>query len=163
MLYPGTCLFEATNMSVGRGTAYPFQQIGAPWLDEARLQESFTVHGLPGLASEPVCFTPSIGPHGGCPCKGIKLKIRDPSTIRPVAMGLILLALVIKQSRGAFQWSHYPTAVNPIGENHFERLIGRKDIASVLEAQEKCLAQTIQSWTAVPGWTKRVEAHLCYD
>ena len=33
MIYPGTCLFEATNLSVGRGTSTPFQIIGAPWLD----------------------------------------------------------------------------------------------------------------------------------
>jgi len=34
--YPGTCLFERTNVSVGRGTDRPFQQLGAPWLDSGR-------------------------------------------------------------------------------------------------------------------------------
>src|SRR5205809_3025202 len=33
--YPGTCLFEGTNLSVGRGTALAFQIVGAPWLDTA--------------------------------------------------------------------------------------------------------------------------------
>ena len=31
LLYLGTCLFEGTNISEGRGTANPFQQLGAPW------------------------------------------------------------------------------------------------------------------------------------
>ena len=31
--YPGTCLFEGTPISVGRGTDIAFQQVGAPWLD----------------------------------------------------------------------------------------------------------------------------------
>ena len=39
LLYPALCFFEATNLSVGRGTTIPFQQIGAPWLDVARLQK----------------------------------------------------------------------------------------------------------------------------
>ena len=34
-LYPSLCFFEGTSVSVGRGTEYPFQQIGAPWLSTA--------------------------------------------------------------------------------------------------------------------------------
>jgi uncharacterized protein YbbC (DUF1343 family) len=33
--YPGTVYFEGTNLSEGRGTDRPFEQIGAPWLDAA--------------------------------------------------------------------------------------------------------------------------------
>ena len=32
IVYPGMCLFEATNLSEGRGTQKPFLQIGAPWI-----------------------------------------------------------------------------------------------------------------------------------
>ena len=32
-LYPGICLFEYSNVSVGRGTDTPFEQVGAPWID----------------------------------------------------------------------------------------------------------------------------------
>jgi len=163
MLYPGTCLFEATNLSVGRGTAEPFQQIGAPWLDQARLQASFMAHGLPGVASEPVRFTPSVDPHRGRPCKGIRLRITDPLALRPVTMGLSLLYSVIEESDGAFRWSRYPTSVNPQGEDHFARLIGRQDIAGVLEAQQEDIASRIQEWTSVPEWAGRVAAHLCYQ
>ncbi|MEC9303836.1 MAG: DUF1343 domain-containing protein, partial [Bacteroidota bacterium] len=31
-LYPSLCLFEGTNISVGRGTNFPFQHFGAPYL-----------------------------------------------------------------------------------------------------------------------------------
>ncbi len=31
-LYPSLCLFEGTTISVGRGTEYPFQHFGAPYL-----------------------------------------------------------------------------------------------------------------------------------
>ena len=32
-LYPSLCLFEGTNISIGRGTDYPFQHFGAPYLE----------------------------------------------------------------------------------------------------------------------------------
>jgi len=32
-LYPSLCLFEGTNVSIGRGTDYPFQHFGAPYLE----------------------------------------------------------------------------------------------------------------------------------
>ena len=31
-LYPSLCLFEGTNISIGRGTDYPFQHFGAPYM-----------------------------------------------------------------------------------------------------------------------------------
>jgi len=37
LLYPGVSLVEATNVSVGRGTPHPFEQVGAPWIDGERL------------------------------------------------------------------------------------------------------------------------------
>jgi len=33
-LYPSLCFFEGTDVSVGRGTKYPFQLMGAPWFEE---------------------------------------------------------------------------------------------------------------------------------
>ncbi|NTU63054.1 MAG: DUF1343 domain-containing protein, partial [Chloroflexi bacterium] len=45
--YPGTCLFEATNVSEGRGTERPFEWIGAPWIDAERFAEGLNALGLP--------------------------------------------------------------------------------------------------------------------
>ena len=59
-LYPSLCLFEGTTVSIGRGTDYPFQQIGAPWLSTAFSDYSFTPTPNQG-ATDPkyngeVCF-----------------------------------------------------------------------------------------------------------
>src|SRR6059036_981744 len=62
--YPGTCLFEGTNLSVGRGTAFAFQVIGAPWLDTAAVLSRLRVWGpwaqgaLTGVEVSGVVFTP---------------------------------------------------------------------------------------------------------
>ena len=38
LVYTGTCVFEGTNLSEGRGTTLPFELIGAPWVDAGRLE-----------------------------------------------------------------------------------------------------------------------------
>jgi len=162
LLYPGTCLFEATNISIGRGTALPFQQIGAPWLDAARLRQRFMELQLPGIVSNTVSFTPRIGPYQGELCKGVQILITDHLALRPVAMGFFLLHMVITQSRGDFEWTRYPTTANPLGENHLERLVGVKGIAELLSTQRENIANEIRVWTTAPNWTKRVTPHLCY-
>ncbi len=62
-LYPSLCLFEGTNVSVGRGTKWPFQVIGKPGFDRGRFE--FTPQSIPGKASKPK--------YEGQNCKGFKL------------------------------------------------------------------------------------------
>ncbi|HEX6588058.1 MAG TPA: DUF1343 domain-containing protein, partial [Longimicrobiales bacterium] len=59
--YPGTCFFEQTSLSVGRGLPTAFQQIGAPWLDHEELIERLNAKGLPGVRFEAVVF-PAVNP-----------------------------------------------------------------------------------------------------
>jgi uncharacterized protein YbbC (DUF1343 family) len=56
--YPGTCLFEGTPLSVGRGTDRAFQWVGAPWLDGASLSKTLNEYGLEGVRFEEATFTP---------------------------------------------------------------------------------------------------------
>ena len=46
--YAGLVLFEATNLSVGRGTDAPFSYVGAPWLDAAAVLEAARAEPPPG-------------------------------------------------------------------------------------------------------------------
>ncbi len=57
--YPGICLFEGTNLSVGRGSDAPFEQIGAPWLDTAAVLSALR-GGRPagGAGTTASSFTP---------------------------------------------------------------------------------------------------------
>lgn len=50
-LYPSLCLFEATEVSVGRGTPMPFQQIGSPFYSEK--EYSFVPESIEGKAKYP--------------------------------------------------------------------------------------------------------------
>src|SRR5204863_235497 len=62
--YPGICLFEGTNVSVGRGTPMAFQVIGAPWLDPARVLANIDTVALRGLDVRPTTFTPAAPTDG---------------------------------------------------------------------------------------------------
>jgi uncharacterized protein YbbC (DUF1343 family) len=50
-LYPSICFFEGTNVSVGRGTPFPFQVFGSPLLPDRGF--SFTPESVPGAANPP--------------------------------------------------------------------------------------------------------------
>lgn len=92
-LYAGTCLFEGTALSEGRGTAAPFRIIGGPGIDGEILVREFAALGLPGAAATPVYFTPAASKHRGEACGGLMLHVTDFRALRPVELGVELLAL----------------------------------------------------------------------
>ncbi|HEX9107985.1 MAG TPA: DUF1343 domain-containing protein, partial [Longimicrobiales bacterium] len=91
LAYAGTCLFEATNLSEGRGSEAPFQEIGAPWLDNTRAATLLNDLHLAGMAFDTVTFVPERKPfHSRAPrfsgqaLPGIRLRITDRESFRPV-------------------------------------------------------------------------------
>jgi uncharacterized protein YbbC (DUF1343 family) len=65
LVYPGTCLIEGVNLSVGRGTAKPYEWLGAPWIDGLALADTLNRMALPGLRWRAIGFQPCAGPHAG--------------------------------------------------------------------------------------------------
>ncbi len=93
LLYPGTCLFEGTCWSEGRGTADPFAIVGAPGVEAEGFARAFNDLGLPGVVATPVYFVPNASKHAGATCGGIHLHITDETALRPVELGFRLLDL----------------------------------------------------------------------
>ncbi len=88
-VYPGIGAIEGTNISVGRGTDTPFEQIGAPWIDGPVLAAALNASALPGIRFYPVTFTPAAGAKlGGQACHGVFLIVIDRDRLRPVRVGL---------------------------------------------------------------------------
>ncbi|HEV2127292.1 MAG TPA: DUF1343 domain-containing protein [Thermomicrobiales bacterium] len=103
-LYPGTCLIEGTNISEGRGTARPFEYIGAPWIDPYRLAEDLERRNLPGLAYRPAFFSPVFSKHAGEVCGGVQVYALDRKALRPVELGIQLLHALRGHNPDAFEW-----------------------------------------------------------
>ena len=92
ILYPGIGLLETTNLSVGRGTATPFEHIGAPWLNGSLLAENLTNLNLPGVSFDAVTFTPDASKFSGQECRGIRLTITDREVFEPLTTGFAIAA-----------------------------------------------------------------------
>jgi uncharacterized protein YbbC (DUF1343 family)/CubicO group peptidase (beta-lactamase class C family) len=95
-LYPGVCVLEPTNVSVGRGTDTPFEVIGAPWIDGRKLAEALNNARLPGVRFVPVRFTPKSSVHKDAECGGVNIIVTNRDLFEPVITGLEMAAQLRK-------------------------------------------------------------------
>lgn len=93
-VYIGTCIFEETNISEGRGTTKPFEMIGAPWLDSKAVIEK--VGRREGVILRECSFTPTFSDYEGVFCRGIQLHVTDREAFSPFALGIRLLDAIRK-------------------------------------------------------------------
>ena len=152
--YPGTCLFEGTNLSVGRGTPIAFQQIGAPWLDGEALAENLTRYGIPGVRFEPVRFVPENpgdGKHGGVEVGGVRLVATAPE-YDPTEAAVAALIEAAALSGDRWEWR----------EAAFDRLAGTDRLRLAVDAGAS-LAEVRARWLLDLNDFLRVrERHLLY-
>ena len=92
VVYPGTVLFEGTNVSEGRGTTRPFELVGAPWVAAERFADAMNRLGLPGVHFRPAVFEPTFHKHAKTSCGGCQIHVLDREAFRPVEAGVALLA-----------------------------------------------------------------------
>jgi beta-N-acetylhexosaminidase len=129
VVYPGMCFFEGTNISEGRGTTKPFEQIGSPYIDGDALAGVLNDLNLPGAAFRPVFFRPSFGKYAGESCRGIQVHVLDRSVFRAVSVGFGILAAVRGMYPGAFEWR-----VPNRGIHNFDKLAGTDRVRRAIDA-----------------------------
>jgi uncharacterized protein YbbC (DUF1343 family) len=108
VVYPGTVLFEGTNVSEGRGTTRPFELIGAPWVDAEALAEKLATYGWPGVHFRPAVFEPTFQKHARQPCGGCQIHVLDRRTFPVVESAISVLVEIRAQNPAAFQWRQPP-------------------------------------------------------
>lgn len=97
LVYPGTCLLEATTVSEGRGTCRPFEIVGAPWIDSARLKGDLDSLRLPGAVFRECGFQPTFHKGHGRLCRGIQIHVTDRAAYRPVRTGFAVIWALRRQ------------------------------------------------------------------
>src|SRR5436190_4576406 len=129
-LYPGIGAIEGTNVSVGRGTDTPFEQIGAPWIDGMALASTLNARALEGIRFYPVSFVPSPGSKlGGEVCQGVFIIVTDRMRLRPVRVGLEIASAL---SRMYGQQFKLEDALNLLGSSAgIARIRAGEDAASI--------------------------------
>ena len=124
--YPGTVFLEGTNLSEGRGTDFPFEQTGAPWLRADEVVRQMNALALPGVRFESVriAVRPDARKFGGQTLPGVRLVATDRAAYRPVATSLRLIDVVRRLHPTEFRWA----------VSHFDRLAGTDRVRRAIEA-----------------------------
>jgi uncharacterized protein YbbC (DUF1343 family) len=149
-LYPGIGAIEYANVSVGRGTDQPFEQIGAPWIDGPRLAEALNARSLPGIRFYPVTFTPASSVHAKAVCQGVYMVVTNREVLQPVRLGLEIAAALWRLHGEAFD------------KKTSERLLGsRSDFARARAGEDP--AAIAAGWAgAEAGWRRLRAKYLLY-
>ena len=149
-VYPGIGAIEYSNISVGRGTDQPFEQLGAPWVDGRRLAATLNARRLPGIRFYPVRFTPSSNKYAGELCQGVFLMVTNRNALQPVRMGLEVAAALSTLHGDKYQFETT------------ERLLGsREDLERVRRGEDP--ADVAASWAQDEAAWRRMRAkYLLY-
>ena len=145
IVYPGTVLFEGTNLSEGRGTTKPFELVGAPWLDAHRLSRLMNQLSLPGVRFRPADFQPTFQKHAGQTCGGCQLHITDRTSFQPVLTAVALLEVCRRLAPDRFAWRQPPY--------EYETIIPPIDILSGSDHLRQNLEAEVPYATIADAWT----------
>jgi uncharacterized protein YbbC (DUF1343 family) len=177
LIYPGTCLLEGTNVSVGRGTTKPFEWLGAPWINGAALAADLNRLELPGVRWRPVAFQPCVAPYADVLCEGVQPHVLDADVYQPVAAGVALLGALFHRYPDQFAISAsdgiyadpagmarrmYPAA-ELADTSHFDRLAGSTRLRSMVQSRASA-AEIAGEWRAyVETFRAKVGPALLYS
>jgi uncharacterized protein YbbC (DUF1343 family) len=143
--YPGLCLLEFSDVSVGRGTNAPFQILGAPWMEPAKVLLSKSLKSTFDI--EPINFIPARGKWENERCRGLKFTSKKlPDTQSVVYLGMALLA-ALHQAHEEFEAEKSLTLLGSarvlelLQQNQLDAAfeIAQHDAAAFLEKRRKFL------------------------
>jgi uncharacterized protein YbbC (DUF1343 family) len=151
--YPGTCLFEATALSEGRGTTKPFELLGAPAIDHSWAE---AVRGLPGTRFREAYFTPTFSKWSGKVCGGVELQVTHRSEFDPIRTGL---AMIIAQRRAfpQYGWRSQDTT-----SFWLDKLTGNQAVRLAIEAGADVDDVTTLWAEELDAFSEQRESYLLY-
>jgi uncharacterized protein YbbC (DUF1343 family) len=114
LIYLGTCLIEGTNLSEGRGTAKPFEFVGAPWLDSKYVLDKLNKMGLSGVMFSRVHFKPWFSKYVGDNNEGIQIHVTNPLTYEPYRTGIELIR-IIKERHNELEITDFMPKLTGVG------------------------------------------------
>jgi uncharacterized protein YbbC (DUF1343 family) len=155
LLYPGLCLFEATNMSEGRGTTRPFELIGAPYVDH-KWAQALQTKDIPGVAFREAYFTPTISKNAGVLCGGVQVQITDPHRVEAITSATHMI-VEARKLYPQFAWR----AENPPGR-WIDLLTGSDRFRTMLTAGATA-EEIVAAWQPeTEAWSARRAKYLLY-
>lgn len=123
LVYSGTCLFEGTNLSEGRGTTRPFELLGADGID-GRWAAAVNALGLPGVRFREAYFAPTFSKFEGRTVGGVQIHVHDRAAFDPARTGIALL-VTAKRVWSGFTWR---------SDHWIDKLTGSSRVRTMIDA-----------------------------
>ena len=149
-LYPGTALVEGANVSVGRGTATPFELVGAPWINGRRLAGYLARQHIKGVSFAPATFVPTSSNFAHHACQGVRIILQDREALDPTVLGVEMAAALYRLYPAKFK---------------LEQILGLIGSRTVLQQIKNGLTPTTiaQGWqTQLAGFGELRSKYLLY-
>ncbi len=162
LVYPGTCFFEATSASEGRGTKTPFTLLGAPWADGQALASALSSAQLPGVRFTAAAFAPAPTPGmdmnpklSGQDLQGIQIQVTERRLYQSVETGIHILHAFYEAAPDKAAFLSRP--------GWLSRLSGTGRLLAMLQAGNTP-AEIIRAWQGeVTAFRARRGLYLLYD
>jgi uncharacterized protein YbbC (DUF1343 family) len=142
--YPGTVYFEGTNLTEGRGTDRPFEQVGAPWLKAPEVAEAMNGLKLPGVMFEAITMkvAPTAAKFKGETIPGIRFIITNRQAYRPVRTALVLIDTIKRRQPTSFAWG--PSIDRLTGSDKVRRAIDEGALDALLAEWDRDAAEFVR-------------------
>ena len=149
-LYPGIGAIEYSNISVGRGTDQPFEQIGAPWIDGRRLAASLNARRLSGIRFYPITFTPKSSKYANDECQGVFMVVTNRHALQPVRVGIEIASALFALHRDKYD------------PGNMWRLVGAESIVERIKQGEDPGAIAASASADEARWRRQRAKYLLY-
>lgn len=124
LLYPGTCMFEGTVLSEGRGTTRPFEMIGAPGIDW-RWAEALNAMELPGVRFRENYTVPTFNKFENQVCGGVQVHLTDRPAVDAIRTAVAMIVTARQLYPAVFGWRP---------DNWIDKLTGSSRLRTMVDA-----------------------------
>ena len=135
ILYPGLEILQAGGVSVGRGTARPFELLGAPWIHGEEFAADLESPRDSGRAIRAAKFTPDSGLYKGELCEGVRVVLTDRDALQTMRMGIEIASALGKLYPGKFDAAKMIELVGNAAT--IKQLVAGEDPAAIVASWNK--------------------------
>lgn len=159
VVYPGTCMFEGTNLSEGRGTTRPFELLGAPYIDW-KLSDAVRALDLPGTTFREAYFAPTFSKYQGETVGGVQVYVTDRYAHDPIRTALAIMIEARRLYPDGFAWRY--DAWDPERPYWIDKLTGSDHVRTSVDAG-KSPDEIVAGWQDELGAFRRMrQKYLLY-
>lgn len=159
-VYVGTCYFEGTNLSEGRGTTRPFELLGAPYIDW-RLNEDLRARNLSGVEFREAHFAPTFSKYRGETVGGTQLHVEDAHELDPIRAALAIIVDTKRRYPNDFEWRF--DSFDPERPYWIDKLSGSEYVRTAVDAG-KDVEEIVAGWQGELADFRRMRSkYLIYE